>query len=187
VSVGGVVLAAGEGRRFGGPKQLAELDGRPLVHHAVRALLDTPGVDEVVVVLGARADDVAPVLADLPVRVVVAHDWQQGNAASLRAGVAALPDADAVVVVLGDQPRVTARVVEGALAAARDGRAVRTTYAGEPGHPVVLPRRLLAAVGELRGDEGARRLLADATTFEAGRLCDPSDIDTPEDLEAMRA
>lgn len=183
--VGAIVLAAGEGRRFGGPKQLAPLDGRPLLEHALGAVA---AADELVVVLGARAGEVRRAVDLGRARVVVAEDWAEGNAASLRAGVAALGDVDAAVVVLGDQPRMTPEVVEAALALSGGGeRAVRATYAGAPGHPVVLPRALLGAVAALEGQAGALELLRGATTFEAGALCDPTDVDTPEDLEAVRA
>jgi molybdenum cofactor cytidylyltransferase len=180
-----VVLAAGEGARFGGAKQLAELDGRPLLQHAVDAALAARGVDRVVVVLGARAGEVRERVALGRAEVVEAEDWAEGMSASLRAGLRAAGDADRVVVTLGDMPRVGPAVIEAALERFA-GRPLRATYDGAPGHPVVLPRALLRDAAALQGEHGARALLRDADTFEAGALCDPADVDTPDQLEALR-
>jgi molybdenum cofactor cytidylyltransferase len=184
VRVGSIVLAAGAARRFGGLKQVAMLDGRPLLQHAVDV-----APRPCVVVLGAHAERVRTAVEFGDARVVVAEDWDEGQAASLRAGVVALGDVDAAVVLLGDMPFVTREVIDGALRAwSREWDAVRTTYAGRPGHPVVLGRRVLDAVPSLRGDVGARELLRAfrVREWEAGELCDPTDIDTPEQLEVTR-
>jgi molybdenum cofactor cytidylyltransferase len=184
VRIGGLVLAAGEGRRFGATKQLALLDGRPLLAHAVAHALAVPALDPVVVVLGHEAAAVRAGVGDLAATtVVVAPDWHEGQAASLRAGIAALGDVDAAVVLLGDMPYVTPAVIAGVLDPG-DHDAVRATYGGEPGHPVLLTRRLLDRAGELTGDEGFRALLRGPRVkrFEAGHLADPTDIDTREEL-----
>jgi CTP:molybdopterin cytidylyltransferase MocA len=194
--IGGLVLAAGAGRRFGGPKQLAELDGVPLLQHAVDAVEGADEVHPVRVALGARADEVAGALTLHRARVLVVEGWAEGMAASLRAGVGALEAAgcDWVVVTLGDQPRVTTRVIAAVAHAAARARfgtaAIRASYDGVPGHPVALGRPLFGTVAELRGDVGARALL-DAPTvlvreLEVGRLADPVDVDTPEELEDLR-
>ncbi len=175
----GLLLAAGEGRRFGGPKQLARVDGRPLIEHALRAL---GGLDRIVVVLGARAEEIRAG-ADLGgAEVVVCPDWAEGMGASLRAGLAALHDAGEVVILLADQPFITPAVVARVRAAAGDG--ARAVYGGRPGHPVVLRPALLARAGELHGDTGFRGVAM--TEVECGDLADPRDIDTREDLEVVR-
>ena len=95
---------------------------------------------------------------------------------------------DAAVITLGDQPFITPQVIAGVLDIdERRHDAVRTTYGGEPGHPVVLTRRLLERAGELRGDVGFRDLLSGQRVrrFEAGHLCDPVDIDTREELARL--
>jgi CTP:molybdopterin cytidylyltransferase MocA len=190
--IGGVVLAAGGASRFGSPKQLADLDGVPLLQHAVDAMLAVPAVDDVVVVLGAEAARVRDAVDFGEARVVECADWQEGMAASLRCGVEAIGDREWVLVTLGDQPRVTPQVIAAVLDHAESApvgtAAVRATYDGEGGHPVALGRAILPGVAQLRGDVGARELLGHATvrTFEAGHLCDPADVDTPQDLEAMR-
>jgi molybdenum cofactor cytidylyltransferase len=206
--IAGVVLAAGGASRFGSPKQLADLDGVPLLQHAVDAMLAVRAIDPVVVVLGASAERVReaivlgrarraterePGAASLrAARPVICPDWAEGMATSLRCGVEAVGDADWVIVTLGDQPRVTSEVIaavaDEAASAPAGVTAIRAMYDGVPGHPVALSRAMLPGVAKLRGDVGARELLGSASvrTFEAGRLCDPVDVDTPEELEGLR-
>lgn len=189
--IAGLVLAAGGGQRFGGPKQLADLDGLPLLEHAVRAVEGVPAIRRVVVMLGAHAEEIVARVDFGGAETLVCGAWAEGQAASLRCGVAALADdAEAVLVTLGDQPLVTPQVIAGLLDAA-DGRpegAVRVTYGGVPGHPVLLRRALFGAIARLRGDVGARDLLKTIPVrrWEAGHLARPDDVDTPEELEAMR-
>ena len=186
--VGGLVLAAGAGRRFGGPKQLAAVRGRPVLEHAVRAMVAVPAIDPLLVVLGAHAREVRAGVDFHGAGVVECAEWREGVAASLRCGVAALGDVDAVVVTLGDQPFITPQVIAGALEWDDDRHdAVRTTYHGAPGHPVLLTGRLLERVRQLRGDVGFRDVLLGARVrrFEAGHLADPTDIDTREQLETL--
>jgi CTP:molybdopterin cytidylyltransferase MocA len=185
---GCIVLAAGAGRRFGGPKQVALWHGRPLLEWVLDAALGVPALEPVVVVVGAHAVAVREAVDLSEVSVVEAPDWEEGQAASLRAGVAAVGDVSAAVVLLGDMPFVSAQVVAGAVDHFSERcDAVRTTYGGRPGHPVVLGRRLLARVGSLRGDIGARELMGQMRVreWEAGHLCDPTDIDTREQLEVL--
>jgi molybdenum cofactor cytidylyltransferase len=190
--IGGLVLAAGAGRRFGGPKQLAELDGAPLLQHAVDAILAVPAIEPVRVVLGAAGDRIRAAVAFGAAEPLDCEDWAEGMAASLRCGVRALGDCDWIVVTLGDQPLVTPQVIaavaDHAARAPAGVAAVRAAYRGEPGHPVALGRAVLASVTALRGDVGARELLSRVATrtVEAGHLCRPDDVDTREDLEALR-
>ena len=187
--IGGIVLAAGEGKRFGGCKQVARLDGRPLLEHAVRAMLSVPAIDPVVVVLGAHADEIRAAVDLSGADVVVCDAWADGQSASLQAGVDALGDVEAAVITLGDQPFISAEVIAGVLDQRGRHLAVRATYDGAPGHPVLLERRLLDHVSELEGDNGARTLLEGdhVYTWEVGRMCDPTDIDTPERLQEAQS
>jgi CTP:molybdopterin cytidylyltransferase MocA len=185
VTIGGLILAAGEGRRFGGTKQLAELRGRPLLEYAVESMLCVPAVWPVVVVLGHDADAIRAGTDLGDAEVVVCPDWHEGQAASLRCGIERLGDVDAAVVTLGDQPFITPQVI--AMVLDFDDRyhdAARAEYGSAPGHPVVLTRRLLDRADELDGDVGFRWLLEGQRVkrFEAGHLCDPTDIDTREEL-----
>jgi CTP:molybdopterin cytidylyltransferase MocA len=178
----GVVLAGGEGRRFGGLKQLASLAGRPLLQHAVDAANAAPELDRVVVVLGARAAEVAAALSPGRAELVVCDDWAEGMAASLRAG------ADWSLVTMGDEPRLppaaVARVVEAARAAPPGTAAVRARWHGTPGHPVALSARLAPRVEDLRGDVGARALFEHERVLdvELGDLGRPLDVDLAGDL-----
>jgi molybdenum cofactor cytidylyltransferase len=180
----GLILAAGQGVRFGEePKLLAELEGRPLLEHAVRSQCAVPGLERVVVVLGAHAAGIMAGVDFLCSEPVICEDWREGMAASLRRGVEELDGAERVIVTLGDQPLVTAEVIERFLKAPPGTRA---TYDGRPGHPVVLGPEQLRAIPSLHGDSGARELLGGAPAIECGTLCCGRDIDTPDDLEAIR-
>ena len=181
------MLAGGAGRRFGATKQLADLDGRPLLQHALDAANNEAGLDRVVVVLGYEAERIRHALELGRAGVAIAEDWEEGQAASLRAGVRAAGNAEAVVVLLGDQPRLPPAAVERVLAARGPAAAVRARYGRNPGHPVVLERRLFGELLGLRGDQGARDLLAHHRVVEVEMDAAQTDVDTPEQLEEMRS
>jgi CTP:molybdopterin cytidylyltransferase MocA len=184
--IGGLVLAAGAGTRFGasrGSKLLAPLEGRPLLEHAVAAPCAVGALERVVVVLGSRAEAIRAG-ADLGrAETVMCHDWQRGQAFSLRCGAAALAGCERVIVTLGDVPGITPEVIERFVAAPPRARA---TYGGRPGHPVVLGPDELTALAALHGDAGARELLRGGPLIECGAIARGADVDTPEDLEAIR-
>ena len=123
---------------MGGPKALVELDGEPLVRRALRVLADG-GCLPLVVVIGAAAGAVRRALPD-DVTAVEAAEWAEGMGASLRAGLAALPEVDAVLVHLVDLPGVTAAAVARLAADAGPATLRRAAYRGRPAHPVVLGR-----------------------------------------------
>lgn len=186
--IGGVVLAAGGGKRFGGAKQVAELAGRPLLDYALEAA--TSALERVVVVFGARAPQVRERVTLRGAEVVVCEDWQAGMAETLKAGLRALGDVRAAVVTLGDQPLVGAAAIERVMGA-RGGEAlaVRATYADVPGHPVLLERDLFPRLLELSGDVGARAVLSSVPVREVPceDIADPADVDTPDDLRRIAA
>ena len=186
--IGAVVLAAGEGSRFGGPKQLAELDGRPLLEHVLITLAAVPAVERTVVVMGARADEIRERVDLHGAEPLLCESWAEGQAASLRAGLTALDDVDGALILLGDQPGITPGAIEAVLAHFDGTRPLRAVYDGTPGHPVVMPRTLIPRALELQGDEGARELLeaSGVRRIEVGHLCEPADVDTPADLDALR-
>jgi molybdenum cofactor cytidylyltransferase len=186
--IGGLVLAAGAGTRFGEAKQLAELDGRPLLEHSIVAMNAAP-VDRVVVVLGAGADQVIAGVRAGRAELVVCDRWDEGQSASLAFGLAELGDCEAAVITLGDQPRLATEAIARVIAARAEGvDAVRATYGGEPGHPVLLERRLFERMRDVTGDHGARNLLLSVQTREVP--CDDlgggEDVDTPAQLDALR-
>ncbi|HSO64825.1 MAG TPA: nucleotidyltransferase family protein [Ornithinibacter sp.] len=186
-----LVLAAGAGRRMGGPKALVRPagDGPTLVETAVERVR-AAGCDRVVVVVGALAAQAADAVSATGAEVVTATDWAEGMGASLRAGLTHLEDApdDLVLVTLVDLPDVTAEVMARVLAdAVGDGRAAlaRAAYDGVPGHPVVLGRDHWDAVRDAaRGDRGARDHLrvTPHRLVECGDLATGRDVDTAEDL-----
>jgi CTP:molybdopterin cytidylyltransferase MocA len=186
----GVLLAAGAGRRMGGPKALLRnpSDARPLLRGAVDALVDG-GCDAVVVVLGAAAEEARALVPQAAI-VVVAENWDQGMGASLRAGLGAVADTEAraAMVSLVDLPDVGPDVVARVLAAAGGDlpqALARAAYGGVPGHPVLLGRDHWDGVtAAAQGDRGARGYLAMAEPLlvECGDLATGADVDTPEQL-----
>jgi CTP:molybdopterin cytidylyltransferase MocA len=183
LTVEGLLLAAGAGSRMGRPKALMrDDDGTSWLRRAVAALRDG-GCSNVVVVLGAMADDARVLLGDLHVGVAIADGWEQGIAASLRSGLRSLdPEADAAMVSLVDLPDVDAAVVRRVLLHATGPDVLaRATYSGRPGHPVLLGRDHWADVIEsVAGDEGAKGYLAGRhpRLIECGDLADGHDVDS---------
>ncbi|KDP89893.1 hypothetical protein W824_10230 [Clavibacter cf. michiganensis LMG 26808] len=186
----GVVLAAGAGTRFGGPKALAtHPDGTPWLATAIRALADA-GCSPVLVVIGARADEAAAVIGTLPETasavVVRADDWADGMSASLRAALRAADALDpppvALAVVPVDVPDLDAATVRRVLEAGPTHPATlrQAVFRGRPGHPALIGRDHWAPLASsVRGDEGARRYLAahDARLVEAADLSTGADVD----------
>lgn len=178
----GLLLAAGAGRRMGGPKALVHDESGSWLARGVSNLRDG-GCSQVTIVLGAEADRVRPLTAGLDVSIVVAGDWAEGMGASLRAGLRSLSGStvDGVVVSLVDLPDLVPEVVARVIAAGTGPAALaRASYDGRPGHPVLLGREHWAGVVETAvGDQGARAYLADrdVTLVECGDLASGRDVD----------
>ena len=187
--IAGVVLAAGTSTRFGATKQLVVLDGRPLVLHAVQTLRDG-GIDTIMVVTG---HDASKVRAVLPAEVIEVHNerFRDGQATSLSVALHEVPDeAEAVIVLLADQPGVTAEEVRALIDAFRRSRAriVRLRYLDGPG-PALLSREIFAEAAHLHGDAGARVLMASHPEWVDDVPVDrpaPTDVDEPADLDAVK-
>ena len=191
-SVAGLVLAAGEGRRLGRPKALVRFEDQLLVERAVATLREA-GCARVVVVLGAAAHEVAQT-ADLGDAVVVVNEaWPTGMGSSLCTGLRALADlhADAAVVLLVDQPRVSPELVGRLVAHWSTGiSAVAASYDGHRRNPVLLSASVWPELlGSAAGDAGARGWLdahADEVVLVAcDDLGSDLDIDTAADLERL--
>lgn len=191
-----VLLAAGSGSRFGGEpggKLLADYGGAPLVEATLSAMDDAP-VDEVVVVAGARAEELREACEPYGARVVENPQWTEGMSTSVKAGIRACgPQARAAVIALADQPLVGAEAVERLMDAFEGGaQAAVATYGGEQRNPALFSRTLWPLLmEEMSGDVGARSVLRSrpelVTEVPCDGAADPSDVDTVEDLRRLEA
>ena len=185
------MLGAGTSSRLGHPKQLLPVDGRPLLQHVIDAAAESR-LDEIVVVLGHRADEVADAI-DLPphARRVSNPSYRDGQSTSVVAGLEACDGAaGAAAILVGDQPAMTAEIIDRVLAAfgALDAPVIRPLFGGVPGHPVVVRRDVWRRWRTLQGDTGGRDLIATlgGTEVELG-LSPLPDIDTWGDYAAVAA
>jgi molybdenum cofactor cytidylyltransferase len=187
-TLAGVVLAAGESRRMGQPKQLLPFGERTILERVVDTLL-TAGVGEVVVVLGHLADRVRAVLGDRPVTAVVNELYRQGMLSSVKCGVRAIGARyDAVLFALGDQPHIESAVVNQVIRAYRAGDAgiVIPRYGDKKGHPIIINlQKYREAIASLPEDAGLNALMQEHA--DDVRLIDVAtediirDIDVPDD------
>lgn len=186
-----ILLAAGGSKRLGRPKQLIPMGGKSLLRRAAEAAVGS-GASPVIVVLGGNADLLTPELEGLDVTPVTNPDWQEGMGRSLRCGVEALqreaPRAAAVLLMVCDQPRITAAHLKemwdrhGA-----SGKAVAVRYGDHPGVPAILPGQYMSELAKT-GDQGARRLLGALPAADIDLVELPEadfDLDTPEDLRRL--
>jgi molybdenum cofactor cytidylyltransferase len=186
-----VVLAAGASTRFGSPKQLVRVAGRPLLHTAVTRAAEVTG-NALIVVLGSGAAELAPLLKHSPGVIVINHEWREGLASSIRAGIARLPPTCAgALLLLADQAAVSADDLKRLAGTWRKQPQyiVAARYGGHTGVPAIFPRSAFRELAELRGDSGARALLR-RNASRVVRVAMPSaavDVDTPEDLLAIAA
>jgi molybdenum cofactor cytidylyltransferase len=183
-----VLLAAGESRRYGGIKQLVDIEGQPMVRRAARAALGTGA--KVIVVTGSNAGDIATVLADLPLLITHHADWLEGMGSSLAAGIRYLhdhfPSASGAMLCLADQPLLGTAWLVSLLKRHNEKPQLilATEHAGVAGPPVVFPRDCFDDLMRWSGFHGAQALLK----HEASRVerfpCDIGiDVDTPADLQ----
>jgi CTP:molybdopterin cytidylyltransferase MocA len=191
--VAGVLLAAGQGSRFGRPKALVELDGQTLAERGI-GMLRAGGADPLLIVTGAAEVELGP---DHRIRTVRNDEWRTGMGSSLRAALRALsdpevgPEVGAAVVALADQPLVGAEAVSRLIAEHQAGASVAVAaYHGSPRNPVLLAREHWPEVIAMAtGDQGARAFLRArpelVTLVECGDTGRPYDIDTPADLERI--
>ena len=182
-----LLLAAGEGRRFGGCKQLAELDEKPLIRHALDALLPLFN-DSLYVVLGAHRDRVRAVI-EPPAKIVEHAQWQAGMGSSIACGIGAIENIDAVdglLIALADQPRITQADYHRLSQSFEGDRIVATEYNGQPGAPAIFPQFRFEDLAALEGDRGARQLLRDPNTETQLVIIASAgfDVDQKADLES---
>jgi len=181
-----IVLAAGASTRFGSPKQLVRVAGRPLLHSALARAADVAG-SAVSVVLGAHAAELTPLLTHSQALIVINRDWREGIASSIRTGVLRLPPScNAVLLMLADQAAVTVEDLKRLVSAWRrqPDYIVAARYGMTTGVPAIFPRSVFADLAASRGDTGARALLQrnPDRVVRVPMASAAIDIDTPEDL-----
>ena len=188
--ISGIILAAGMSTRMGEPKALLDWGGQPLICYQVRQLQEA-GVDEVIVVLGYRADDVQRQMRQLKCRVMLNPRYQMGRAASLRIGAkAANRDADAILILNVDSPRPAAFLKSLIEAHKPDSVITRPVFQGRHGHPIVVNGGLRPELLAVEDNSGGLRAVVEAHRSEINDL--PSDasceveFNTPEEYEAAR-
>jgi molybdenum cofactor cytidylyltransferase len=191
--VAAVIIAAGSSSRLGQPKQLLVFEGETLLQRAIR-IARQAGTSRVLVVLGAHRHQIEGRVDLSNAEIVANPEWEEGMASSIRAGIQAL-DQDAsecsgVLLLICDQVAVTAEHLREMLVAfKRDSdKAVASVYAGKRGIPAIFPRKAFTDLLSLRGDQGARGLLAlpSRSVVEVPLDFGEIDIDSPEDLSHLR-
>ena len=188
--IAGVLLAAGRAERFGGAKLRIALREGPDAGLAIGVAACrhlAAAVDDLIAVVRVGDDALAAAFASERARIVVAHGADEGMGVSLAEGVAAAPDASGYVVALADMPWIEAATISRIVQAlARGAGIVAPAYRGERGHPVGFASRYRAELLALRGDEGARAILAahrsELTLIEVEDRGVLRDVDTPDDL-----
>lgn len=192
----GIILAAGLSSRMGRPKLLIEIDGLPLLTRVLQAALDS-SLDRIILVTGPRFPSPCDLMdgQTLPkrLRVVVNLNPEEGMASSIRVGMAEIDEgAQGVMIVLGDQPWLTSKVIDGLVRAfCKDShKIVASAVGGRRTTPVVFPSDLFEDLAQQTGDVGGREVLnrnpARVVEIEMGSYYDDTDIDTPEDLTRSR-
>jgi molybdenum cofactor cytidylyltransferase len=179
---------------MGRNKLLLDLDGKPILCHAVDRALGA-GLSEIVVVSGHQASKVRAALGERPVKVIEAREHRLGMSASLKAGIRALhPKTEAVLVMLGDMPQVSAPLIQRLIAAYNplEGRSIVVpTVDGKRGNPVLFDRRYFQEMLALEGDVGARHLIGAHDDQVAELAVDDAavftDVDTPEAYDRLLA
>ena len=188
MSVGVIILAAGGSTRLGSPKQLLRCGGETLIRRAANAAIES-SCDRVVVVIGSRAEDVKRELEGLAVSIVENTEWQSGMSSSIRAGLSEVIDDDTVVIMLCDQPFVTAAVLDELIDTHNKTHKpiVASDYGDVRGVPALFSKELFGELASLTADEGARRIIAKhpemvaTIAFAEGVI----DVDTNEQLDRI--
>ena len=190
VFVTGLVLGAGGSTRLGRPKQLLPYGDGTLLGHVVSVARDA-ALDQTLVAIGGSAGDVRASVDLAGAEVVVNDAYGAGCSSSIAAALGVVdPRCDVLVLLLGDQPGVTADTVAALLAGRGDAPLAVCRYDDGRGHPIAFARSVFGALTDLHGDKGVWRLLDQsgpdvAEVAVAGPI--PLDVDTPEDYEAVLA
>jgi molybdenum cofactor cytidylyltransferase len=189
--ISGLILAAGTSSRMGQPKQLLPFRGTILLDWVMAQAESASALNEVIVVLGRAADEIQPRLRSTRAKVIVNPVFTEGCSGSYKAGMATIdPRAEAVMVLLGDQPGVESAVIDQVAEDWRTkaGTIALTSYRGRRGHPMVFARELFDQLRQLSGDKAAWKILdahPDWVRDVAVDYAFPDDVDTRQDYEAL--
>ncbi|MCW5875770.1 MAG: nucleotidyltransferase family protein [Anaerolineales bacterium] len=189
-NIAGILLAAGESKRLGQPKQLLDWKGRPFVRQVAETALASK-LGSLTVVTGAMAAEVAAALDGLPLNIVHNPDWAAGQSTSVRAGLAAVPpEATAALFMVTDQPQLSVALIDTLCAehAASGAPIVAPLVDGQRSNPVLFDRSTFAHFAELQGDVGGRALFSRFPVTWIPWLDNSLaiDVDTPEDYERLK-
>lgn len=183
-----VILAAGSSSRLGSPKQLIEWHGKPLLRHLTEQAIATHA--PVTIILGANAESIRPSLHGLSAQILMNEHWHEGMSSSIRLATHSI-EADALLLMVCDQPLVTTEHLKALLEAAGTTNAtiIASAYAGTLGVPALFERSMFDKLAQLEGQQGAKAILqrhSDAVQsipFAEGEL----DLDTPDDVDRLRS
>lgn len=187
-----VLLAAGSSSRMGSPKQLMEYKGKPLLRHAVEEALQSQ-CGKVIVVLGAKANEVGQALNGLQVEIVENPEWEAGMGTSIRAGIAKAEELDlaGIVLALADQPLISRAIYNRLILTWQVTKkpVVASQYAGTVGVPAFFARDYFCKLMALQPSQGCKGLILssgpDAVRLDCVEA--EADIDTPQDLARIQA
>jgi molybdenum cofactor cytidylyltransferase len=189
VMISAIVLAAGESKRMGRPKQMLAWQGKTLLRHVLESLINSDA-DEIILVLGHEAEAIRKSLPEFQIKIVTNPDYKEGMASSLRQGLLAMdPKSEAFLVLLADQPGIGPEIINHMIREFRQANPkrgiVRPVYRGLRGHPVLIGAQYLQEARQLQGDVGARQILIDhpddILEIDVDRDVVQKDIDTPEE------
>jgi molybdenum cofactor cytidylyltransferase len=189
--ISGLILAAGTSSRMGQPKQLLPFRGTILLDWVMAQAEAASALNEVIVVLGRAADEIQPRLRSTRAKVIVNPVFTEGCSGSYKAGMATIDRrAEAVMVLLGDQPGVESAVIDQVAEdwRTKGGRIALTAYRGRRGHPMVFARQLFDQLRQLSGDKAAWKILDAHPDWVRDVAVDhafPDDVDTRQDYEAL--
>ena len=171
-------------------KQLMPFGESTILEQAIDNLLNS-AVDETIVVLGHKAEEITKTIAAKPIKIIVNPNYGEGMSTSIIAGLILVdPRADAVMLALGDQPLVDSPTINHLITEfqKQDKGIAVPTYKGKRGHPVILATKYKAELLELKGDIGAREIISrhpeDVLEVAAASESVITDIDTEEDYTA---
>lgn len=185
-----IILAAGASSRMGQSKQKLNISGEPLLRRIVQAALSSR-TQKVIVVLGADESGHHNLIRDLPVEIIVNHNWQKGMGSSIKRGMdlISIADSKAVIISVCDQPHLTSNVFNQLIDLFNKSQrlVVASTYAGTMGVPALFHQSLFNAILNMRDDEGAKKIILkhqdnlETIPFEAGAI----DLDTMTDYDSF--